>query len=514
MRSAILILGVVVLFVGLTVSPALAKFPLNKAFIIDPWDGSGVVPNNLEVAVDGLNRIHVAWQVSSIDSSYWFHLYYRCYDTLGNPLCDVVDLTSPGSSATGCVSVAANSWGKVAVSSTMMYGDKRRRSYLWMSDNSGVFQPPVEYDLDRQPTEPGVGNDIAINELGQTIIVWQNSKISSGDSLYYAMYDKDNQRIGYSRSASSHSSGEYYQAAYPAIAISPSGRFVLVWDTDREVISWPFYPSQPTARVFDVAGNPVTDEIIVACEGYPETCSGDSTYFYQGNAAGHWCSASIQDNGDFAVAYRKDYDWDCRTEHYFARQFTAQGVPKGPNFLVSDRSNCYVFPWYPFMLSDSVGNLTCVFHVNVAGGVTYFDNYAQRFDYLGKRIGDNYRINDVPGKPYEAAIDIYAADMNRNGLVAVVWWDWGSLAPGWNLLMQTMDVSDIGYTCGDANDDKRIDISDAVYLIDYIFSGGYAPKDVILGDDNSDGVVDISDVVALISYIFSDGILPRKCQGQ
>ena len=67
--------------------------------------------------------------------------------------------------------------------------------------------------------------------------------------------------------------------------------------------------------------------------------------------------------------------------------------------------------------------------------------------------------------------------------------------------------------CGDANSDGIIDISDAVFLIAYIFSGGAAPGVCVfpngMGDANGDGIVDISDAVYLIAYIFSGGSTPH-----
>jgi len=77
------------------------------------------------------------------------------------------------------------------------------------------------------------------------------------------------------------------------------------------------------------------------------------------------------------------------------------------------------------------------------------------------------------------------------------------------------DACETACTCkpGDANGDKSIDISDAVYLIAFIFSGGSAPTPyaVCSGDANCDCAVDISDVVYLISYIFSGGSAPCNC---
>jgi len=67
------------------------------------------------------------------------------------------------------------------------------------------------------------------------------------------------------------------------------------------------------------------------------------------------------------------------------------------------------------------------------------------------------------------------------------------------------------FVCGDANGDAAVDISDAVYLIAYIFSGGSAPSPLLAGDANCDSTVDISDAVYLIAYIFSGGAPP--CAG-
>ncbi|TFH65586.1 MAG: hypothetical protein E4G91_01935 [Candidatus Zixiibacteriota bacterium] len=68
------------------------------------------------------------------------------------------------------------------------------------------------------------------------------------------------------------------------------------------------------------------------------------------------------------------------------------------------------------------------------------------------------------------------------------------------------------YVFGDASGDGNIDISDAVYMISYIFSGGLPPDPLLAGDANCDGALDISDVVYLIAYIFSGGAAPCEAR--
>jgi hypothetical protein len=87
----------------------------------------------------------------------------------------------------------------------------------------------------------------------------------------------------------------------------------------------------------------------------------------------------------------------------------------------------------------------------------------------------------------------------------------GSIPAKVDTVAMTMVITDPPpptYVCGDANADAAVDISDAVYLIAYIFSGGAAPNPLIAGDANCDLAVDIADVVYLISYIFSGGAAP------
>ena len=62
--------------------------------------------------------------------------------------------------------------------------------------------------------------------------------------------------------------------------------------------------------------------------------------------------------------------------------------------------------------------------------------------------------------------------------------------------------------CGDADGSGSVNISDAVYLISYIFGGGPAPSPLGEGDADQNGAVNISDAVYLIAYIFAGGPAP------
>ena len=58
--------------------------------------------------------------------------------------------------------------------------------------------------------------------------------------------------------------------------------------------------------------------------------------------------------------------------------------------------------------------------------------------------------------------------------------------------------------CGDTNGDDRVDIGDAIHLLQWLFSGGPAPTcpRLACADFNGDENIDISDPVGLLVWLF------------
>ncbi|MGH9362817.1 MAG: hypothetical protein ACRD2T_12965, partial [Thermoanaerobaculia bacterium] len=59
---------------------------------------------------------------------------------------------------------------------------------------------------------------------------------------------------------------------------------------------------------------------------------------------------------------------------------------------------------------------------------------------------------------------------------------------------------------GDANGDLRLDISDAVFTLQYLFLGGGAPACEDAADANDDGDLDLSDAVSVLQSLFLTGL--------
>ncbi len=66
----------------------------------------------------------------------------------------------------------------------------------------------------------------------------------------------------------------------------------------------------------------------------------------------------------------------------------------------------------------------------------------------------------------------------------------------------------VGFLRGDANGDGVINVADAMYIINYLFTGGPAPDPLEAGDANCDGTVNIADAMHLINYLFAGGPPP------
>lgn len=66
------------------------------------------------------------------------------------------------------------------------------------------------------------------------------------------------------------------------------------------------------------------------------------------------------------------------------------------------------------------------------------------------------------------------------------------------------------FSCGDVNESGSITVSDAVYIVNYIFGGGPAPGSCV-GNANGDCIVSISDAVYIINYVFGGGPAPFDC---
>jgi hypothetical protein len=61
---------------------------------------------------------------------------------------------------------------------------------------------------------------------------------------------------------------------------------------------------------------------------------------------------------------------------------------------------------------------------------------------------------------------------------------------------------------GDSNADGRLDLSDAVFTLGFLFTGGDSPACRDSADGNDDGQVNISDAISVLNHLFLGGPEP------
>ncbi|MBD3217650.1 MAG: hypothetical protein GF310_05185 [candidate division Zixibacteria bacterium] len=71
-----------------------------------------------------------------------------------------------------------------------------------------------------------------------------------------------------------------------------------------------------------------------------------------------------------------------------------------------------------------------------------------------------------------------------------------------------VNCTEITYMCCDVTGDEAVNVSDAVFITNYVFIGGTPPDPVEVGDCTCDDNCNISDAVAIINYVFIGGYEP------
>jgi hypothetical protein len=82
------------------------------------------------------------------------------------------------------------------------------------------------------------------------------------------------------------------------------------------------------------------------------------------------------------------------------------------------------------------------------------------------------------------------------------------LAAGTTLGVLASDEARAQFVRGDADSDGRIDLTDGIRILSFIFVGGPEPECMDAADANDSGALDISDAIWILSWLFVDGPPP------
>jgi hypothetical protein len=154
---------------------------------------------------------------------------------------------------------------------------------------------------------------------------------------------------------------------------------------------------------------------------------------------------------------------------------------------------------------QTAGEINCVLAYDI-------DNDKQMDVLAGSDDQTLYVINGLTGESFwsygcaDDVMDVKVGDLTGDGLPNMTCITFGS--NGVIYAFRTL-ATEPGYTVGDANGDGIIDVTDAIYVLNYLFKGGPAPDPLEAGDANCDSIVDVTDAIFILNYLFKGGPEPN-----
>ena len=139
-------------------------------------------------------------------------------------------------------------------------------------------------------------------------------------------------------------------------------------------------------------------------------------------------------------------------------------------------------------------------NMSTAGVHLYTPATGQR-PYIDLHTGVTFdTLNMIPGKKYEYAFALITTNQGVTDYNAQI-----TAARQWAFDHSLLSCCD---KAGDANNDGKVNVGDAVYIISYVFRGGPAPICLPEGNANGDSKINVGDAVYIISYVFRGGPAP------
>ncbi len=288
---------------------------------------------------------------------------------------------------------------------------------------------------------------IAMDGLGNFIIVWQDARSGNGD-IYYQRYNGAGTPLAVNTIVND-DTGSAYQG-FNSIAMDGASNYVIVWDDLRnsqyEVdIYFQRYTSTGTALGVNTK---VNDDVDSVKQWYPSMAmnaagnfvvvwiderNGNRDIYFQrytdtGTTLG--LNTKVNDDatntdqvnpsivmdavGNFIITWQdfRNNNWDI----YFQR-YTITGAPLGVNTKVNDDASTE-FQMYPTISIDVTGNFVVVWQDFRNGN---WDIYFQRYTDTGTTLGNNTKVNDDAGNAYQKLPSISVTGV---GDFVIVWMDY------------------------------------------------------------------------------------------
>jgi hypothetical protein len=155
------------------------------------------------------------------------------------------------------------------------------------------------------------------------------------------------------------------------------------------------------------------------------------------------------------------------------------------------------------------------------GGLVMISSGDGEWYQLYPESGYPYNISGSVSSPFEEGTPCFSGsqdwsqvkfDLSAYSGVVYIMFRFGSdgynVGEGWYI--DDVEIQAVNVLCGDANGDDEVNVSDAVFIINYVFvSGSPVPDPLCIADCNGDNDANVSDAVYIINYVFVGGPPPQ-----
>jgi hypothetical protein len=187
-------------------------------------------------------------------------------------------------------------------------------------------------------------------------------------------------------------------------------------------------------------------------------------------------------------SYSEDHSWYCGNEGswQYSNGFTAYLV--SPPIVLADDAVLSFWTWH--YIESGWDYAFC--EINTGDG---WRELGMMTGQSGGWVQKTYDLSEYSGHTAQVRFAFFSDDD-------------GAQFEGWYIDDVEIIPYEPDFICGDCNEDGSVNVSDVVYLINYLFGGGPEPIPYESGNVNCDSVIDIADAVYLINYIFVGGPAP------
>jgi hypothetical protein len=437
-------------------------------------------------------------------------LFYRRLSSGGTPDSETRSIfTDSLSSIVNWIHVGSNSAGKWVLVNHLVVEERAeeftdRGLMAWSSDASGELVASERGVGNRvQPQDDNRWGCAGVDSAGNYVACWGNNREPEGSEVWCQLFNKNgSQRTDTIRVLGGYAGNrlELRDQRNVKVVMNSTGAFAVVWQAKCDSCGIYAWSPHVFMRLYGADGLPRSEVLCVSCQTH-DTDTWD--------LGGMYPDVAMCKSGDFAIVWRQDR-YGCRSRIMLQR-FFMNGLVKGDAQVVD--SNMCKMEIAPYVVSDSVGNLVIAWQDDEGDTRGLANLKAKRFLPNGTLVGEEFKIND--GDKNVMFVTTPAA-INNNGLVGFLWGEIGKVSEGGKIqqhdMMQLMDLRDVGvYLCGDANNDRQVDLQDVVFLLTYLLGDGQSPASLSHSDLNCDGVIDLADIIRLAGCLFGGDIRQTLC---